>query len=418
MQNTANTGRLSFLTAAFVLMGAQIVLSQDNGAQVPSASPLAASSFPKFRGDAHNTGRASGRPLKAVQEWSFPVPVPPYSSPAYDGEGMLFFGSDALHAVDAETGEQKWEFHPGHGTSFDATPVLGANGLIYIEASNELLYALNKQTGKVVWNYPTHSQGDPTCVVGKDGTVYAYVHPAFVALDGRTGKQKWETPAPNPNLNVSYVPASPALSTQGTVIFGGKDHKVYALDCRTGKPRWIHDMKELLIISSPAIGEDGTVYIGCCSKDISKMMALNGATGQPLWEEEFATSLITSPALGDNGLCYFGSGDQNVYALDQKSGARRWKFATGKWIQSPACIGLDGTVYIGSGDHKMYALDGRTGAKKWEYDAEDAIFSSPVLTPDGALFFSSSDGMYHALPKAKQEQLAKEQAAKDQEKDK
>jgi len=45
-----------------------------------------------------------------------------------------------------------------------------------------------------------------------------------------------------------------------------------------------------------------------------------------------------------------------------------WEFATGDKISSSPTIGPDGTVYFGSFDNKVYALDGKTGAKKWEFE--------------------------------------------------
>jgi glucose dehydrogenase len=45
-----------------------------------------------------------------------------------------------------------------------------------------------------------------------------------------------------------------------------------------------------------------------------------------------------------------------------------WTFKTKGPVSSSPAIGLDGTVYVGSElpDQRMYALDGKTGAKKWE----------------------------------------------------
>ena len=41
-----------------------------------------------------------------------------------------------------------------------------------------------------------------------------------------------------------------------------------------------------------------------------------------------------------------GSGDHNVYALDTKTGALRWKFATGNVVHASPAV-ADGLVYVG-----------------------------------------------------------------------
>lgn len=398
------------LMAALVLTGGRIAWSRDNTSGLLAPSPLAASAFPKFRGGLHNTGLASGRPLKAVQEWRFVTRPAPFGSPVYDGDGTLLFASDTLHAVNAATGEQKWEFFVGLSGFGSAAPVLGANGLVYI-ASVEGLHAIDRRTGKAVWKYPAQSAANATGAVGKDGTVYAYLGSSFVALNGKTGARQWVFSVVNPHPDVQHIPCSPMLDTHGAVIFGGADRSVYALDCATGKLRWARDIGQAVINSSPAIGDDGMVYISSSGQSDSRINALDGATGEIVWRMGFRVGVISSPALGSDGLLYCGSGNRSVYALDQKSGDVRWKFTTGGWIESSPALDPNGMVYIGSGDHKLYALDGATGAKKWEYETPFGIFSSPLLTPDGALFFSASGGAYHALPRPLQDQLAKEQSA-------
>ena len=78
--------------------------------------------------------------------------------------------------------------------------------------------------------------------------------------------------------------------------------------------------------------------------------------GTPIWEFKTAGEVFSSPAIGADGTIYVGSKDGKVYALDGKSGDKLWAFETrGKVYSSPA-IGSDGTVYVGSGDNKLYAI--------------------------------------------------------------
>ena len=44
-----------------------------------------------------------------------------------------------------------------------------------------------------------------------------------------------------------------------------------------------------------------------------------------------------------------------------------WTFETGAAIRSSPALGRDGTLYVGSEDKKVYAIDGKTGEKKWEF---------------------------------------------------
>ena len=146
--------------------------------------------------------------------------------------------------------------------------------------------------------------------------------------------------------------------------------------------------------SSPAIGADGTVYVG---SDDKKVYALDGATGAKKWEFLTGNSVGSSPAIGADGTVYVGSGDKKVYALDGATGAKKWEFLTGNSVYSSPAIGADGTVYIGSGNNKVNALDGATGAKKWEFLKGGSVYSSPAIGADGTVYIGSYDDKVYAI---------------------
>ncbi|HEY1547106.1 MAG TPA: PQQ-binding-like beta-propeller repeat protein, partial [Kofleriaceae bacterium] len=142
------------------------------------------------------------------------------------------------------------------------------------------------------------------------------------------------------------VVASPTLA-DNRVYVGSYDGNLYALDAATGAVAWKRDLGAR--IASSAAVSDGVVYV--LGYD-AKLHALDAATGAPKWtfatkgEHRFtATHLhgalpaaeampdpfdvfLSSPAIS-GGLVYFGSSDGDVYALDTKTGAQRWKFQTG-----------------------------------------------------------------------------------------
>jgi len=73
--------------------------------------------------------------------------------------------------------------------------------------------------------------------------------------------------------------------------------------------------------------------------------------------------IISSPAV-ENGLVYVGSMDKNLYAVDQQTGALKWKFVSeGPVVASPALAG--GIVYFASDDGKFYAIHAATGRLEW-----------------------------------------------------
>jgi outer membrane protein assembly factor BamB len=107
--------------------------------------------------------------------------------------------------------------------------------------------------------------------------------------------------------------------------------------------------------------------------------------------------VTSSPAIGSDGTVYVGSGDSKLYAINGKSGDKLWEFKTGYGVRSSPAIGSDGTVYVGSWDNKLYAINGKTGVKLWEFKTGGDVGSSPAIGSDGTVYVGSDDKKLYAI---------------------
>ena len=85
--------------------------------------------------------------------------------------------------------------------------------------------------------------------------------------------------------------------------------------------------------------------------------------------------MSSSPAIGSEGTVYVGSWDKKLYAINGKSGDKLWEFETGGYVLSSPSIGPDGTVYVGSHDNKLYSIktDSKGPAKSpWPMRGQNA----------------------------------------------
>jgi outer membrane protein assembly factor BamB len=93
--------------------------------------------------------------------------------------------------------------------------------------------------------------------------------------------------------------------------------------------------------SPPAIGADGTVYVG----NSDGMRAVTGATGTVNWFYPTPSIVTSAPSVGGDGTIFFGSQDGTFYAL-KPDGTLRFKLAAGSEIACNPAIAGDGTVYF------------------------------------------------------------------------
>ena len=57
--------------------------------------------------------------------------------------------------------------------------------------------------------------------------------------------------------------------------------------------------------------------------------------GDKLWEFQTGDNVFSSPAIGSDGTVYVGSQDTKLYALNGKTGVKLWEFQTGHLVFPP-----------------------------------------------------------------------------------
>ena len=106
-------------------------------------------------------------------------------------------------------------------------------------------------------------------------------------------------------------------------------------------------------------------------------------SGTVLWEFETGHAIwSSSPAIGSDGTVYVGSHDYKFYAINGKTGVKLWEFETEHNVVSSPAIGSDGTVYVGSYDTKLYAIktDSKGLAKSpWPMRGQNARHTGRVM---------------------------------------
>jgi outer membrane protein assembly factor BamB len=114
----------------------------------------------------------------------------------------------------------------------------------------------------------------------------------------------------------------------------------------------------------------------------------------PIWEFKCEDEVRSSPVVAD-GTVYVGAYDNNLYALDAKTGEFRWKYPTEGGIAATPSVWKD-RVLIGSEDRLLYAISSRTGRILWTCPTEGRIRSSARVEFEHA-FFGSDDFRLYAV---------------------
>jgi len=254
-------------------------------------------------------------------------------------------------------------------------PPIYVNGTLYGIDNNGNVFALNADTGKVLWkrrvaqlnaSSPTYSHHRLYVVNLVPGQI--------LSLDPKNGKTVWKK-------KLGARSESSPIVVGNRVFFGDEAGTIYAVDRRNGHTIWTAQLCGA-IKAAPAY-QHGILYVGDYG---GCMNAVNSHSGKIKWQSSsqglgFGTTgaFYSTPAVAF-GRVYSGNNDHRVYSYEAKDGDIAWSHSTGSYVYSgPTVADTPNTrpsVYIGSIDGNIYALDAKSGETRWSRSAGGPVIGS------------------------------------------
>ena len=375
---------------------------------------------------------AGDESLPKIWEATLPVEIY-YCSPALSSdEKTVYIGTSAwltsVHgtgnvfaAIDATTGDEKWNIPLGYNEVRSSPAVADDNSLYFsVElrdpgnglVTGEELWHVSPD-GNILWKYNINPSGLTTQVglsvpaIGADGTVYIAGDKLYAITP--EGILKWTAFS----TTTESLHNSPVIGEDGTVYFVFHNIPLTALDPDDGTVKWSCPLGvEDHCFASPAIGPGGNIYV---ATQPGLLYAVSPA-GQIIWTFDLESVGFTgifrcSPAIGSDGSVYFGINTGNpssaFFAL-KNDGTLKWKFEPSDLpddvpdthfdIYSSPALGSDSTVYFGQEFGRVYVLKTTDGSMAGMAETKSGItWSSPALDSKGILYITDLSGALFAF---------------------
>jgi outer membrane protein assembly factor BamB len=239
---------------------------------------------------------------------------------------------------------------------------LQINGVAYVATSDNLLLALDAETGDELWRFAAEFSiwAQPTY---HDGTLFiASLDRHLYAINAADGSQKWAVELSG------AMSAQPIINADDHLVYAASfDQEVHALDIDSGDEVW-SVMATDWVWSAPALA-DGTLYFGDSSGNV---FAVAAADGEVLWQS--------------------GVHSMNVVATVAQNPPLAIKGA----IQASPVV-QDGVVYLASlGNSEseeglLVAMDAANGEELWQVTTPAPLFSTPIIIGDVIVVALQSD---------------------------
>ncbi|GBL35312.1 acyl-CoA synthetase family member 4 [Filimonas sp.] len=232
--------------------------------------------------------------LNGSKQWSYDPGTQCKSSPQV-ANGRVYFGAgDKIHAINATNGAFVWTSPSAGGVDILSSPRV-SNGLVYYGGQDKKIYAINESNGALKWQYMTGDKiiSSPMvyggmCIIGSaDFGVYCIDTTSPSAPPA--GELRWAYPT------IDRVNSSATVhEASNTVLIGGHDFNLYAIDHVSGILKWKYPAGSL-IKSSPVV-YGNYVYFTAVDRYLYCVDVRNGST---VWKSFLNGSTESSPMVDD-----------------------------------------------------------------------------------------------------------------------
>jgi outer membrane protein assembly factor BamB len=237
-------------------------------------------------------------------------------SPVVGPEGIVYLAASnaqisggSVVALNGE-GSERWRYDVGSRLPF--SPALGPDGTIYVGASNGSLYSLNPD-GSLKWQMSLGAISS-TVSVGADGVVYLGTGAGYQALNPNDGSQVWSFSPVDGEAD-----STPSLGPGGRIYVASSSNELYALN-PDGTVAWTFSAEpqgERGVSFSSPITLDGARVLYAGTRE-GELFAVN-PDGTLRWRFLLPEGgmILVGPAMGTDGTLYLGAGS-NLYAITEE----------------------------------------------------------------------------------------------------
>jgi outer membrane protein assembly factor BamB len=372
-----------------------------NGVSLTARPPVDFGLAKNLRWKAEIPGRGSSSPAVLADRVFVSTAVP------VEEEGRLL--DFRLLCFDRETGRERWSRsavksapHEGtHETNGYASASPCTDGeLVYAHFGSQGLHCFTVD-GEHIWSRDFgdmrirngFGEGSSPTLAGELVIVpWDHEGPSMLyALDKRTGKTVWETPRDEPTSWCTPLIVADAGGTMQVVMNGQNAARGYEL--ATGKELWQCGGQTVRPCPS-ALAADGVAYIGSGYRG-AFLGAFNLAgrgdlagSGSVRWEVHRNTPDVASPLLSGDRLYFYKEKTGLLTCLDCRTGEPHYETAripgVGRTYASPVAAG--GHVYLTDRGGRITVIeDGDAVRVVAENDVEEGVDATPA--PDGDSLF-------------------------------
>jgi len=276
-------------------------------------------------------------------------------------------------------------------------PTAGFNK-IFIGSENGKIYALDAQTGELVWQASIKGEIINAPAVDSGVVVVNSASGIMKAFNAENGVELWKVEQDVPSLTLRGI--SPPIIVSGGVLVGtGKGGvNVYLLEkgqqgwsTEIGEPTGSTELERVIDVDSAPVVFGDKIY---AISSRGNLAAIELKSGRILWKRQYSS--YRQIAIYRNTI-FLTNLRGHVYAIDRVNGIERWSNLTleNRNVTGPAVI--DDYVVVGDFEGYLHWLNQDTGEIVARHHVDGSGIHSTPTVADNVLYSQSRDGDLQAI---------------------
>ena len=307
-------------------------------------------------------------------------------------------------AYDVKTGDELWStdlsdpknergfFEKRHSALLNGGPTSG-DGKVFYGSENGFLFALEENTGKLLWQSKIKGEIIAAPAVYSNIVVVNSASGELKAFNTDSGEELWKIQQDVPALTLRGISA-PTINSGG-VIVGDSLGNISVYLVEKGQPSWVAEVGEatgstelerVIDVDSKPVAYGDKIYAIASRGNLA---AIELRSGRILWKRQYSSYRQISV---DATTIYLTDVKGHIYAVDRLNGLEKWSQTafTNRGVTGPVQVGK----YIVVGDFEGYLhwLKQDTGEIVARYHVDGSgVYATPTVADD-ILYVQSRDG--------------------------
>lgn len=308
-------------------------------------------------------------PTPLAWRWAESARVSPSGTPQFVGENVIVAVGGRIYSLDKSTGNLNWRFPAGEPIPGSFTNgVVVVNGIAVAGSDDKSVFAVNAETGEQLWQYVSPDPITSNVAVAGDAVGFVGGGRKFNVLGIQDGQLRGQV------TEESELIYSDIDSYQSNFIYTTQRGKMVAVNSTTVQRSWEQKFNSLSPRKSFAIYND-RIYVN----SQVFLIALRAASGSVIFQENTGQQLYGAPAAGEpgiasltqrGGLLLFNSNGRAMYGKPVEVGVP---------VNSPSYLG--NVINVSTANGAINLVDPASATVVWSYVISPIVVRKPETTP-------------------------------------